>query len=321
MKPQIDKGTVLFTAFALIVLLVGGLLAKHFWTELQGTGGNADNLSTTIRNVMLMIGAFLALPLAIWRGWVAERQVKATSDSVNAAHQAIANQRFQAAAQMLGDDLHAVRLGAVQTLSSLAREAPDRYYINAATLLAEFVRHPPRKDTMTIAHVAGGRGYTVREDVNAAMRFIGTRKDNETQFEIEQGYRVDLTHARLQGYNLQKLNLTRVLMSHADLERSDLSCAIFSESDLTGCFLSGVEFGGANLRDAHLSGANLTAWHLSEDGRYHSRRDEYEAQEVTGLTQRQLDQAHNDQDNPPKLRDVKDAESGKQLLWHGRQPT
>ena len=67
------KGTVLFTLFALLVLVVGGALAALFWTELRGTGDIADSLSTTIRNVMLMIGAFLALPLAVWRGWVAAR--------------------------------------------------------------------------------------------------------------------------------------------------------------------------------------------------------------------------------------------------------
>ena len=320
LRPQIDKGTLLFTAFALIVLLVGGLLAKHFWTELQGTGDNADNLSTTIRNVMLMIGAFLALPLAIWRGWVAERQVKATNESVSAAHEAISNQRFQAAAQMLGHELHAVRLGAIQTLTSLARMDPNRYYIDAATLLAEFVRHPPSHEVVSVAHVSGGLGFHIREDVRAVMRFVGSRSEEELRYEMQQGYRIDLNHLWLQGMDLKDLNFSRVRFAHARLERCDLSAANFEDADLTYCRFNGTLLCKASFERALLSGANFSGWSVDEDGRYRGRRADYEAQEAIGIVQTQLDEALDDKEDPPKLRDVRDAETGELLSWHGIPP-
>lgn len=315
-----DKGTVLFTVFALLVLAVGGGLAAHFWTELQGTGDNADNLSTTIRNVMLMIGAFLALPLAIWRGWVAERQVKATNESVSAAHEAIANQRFQAAAQMLDNEVNGVRLGAIDTLVALANEDPERYYVQSTQLLASFMRNPFSTDYDAIARISRGEGELIREDVNAALEFIGSRTAEELLLEQREGFRVNLDGVDLSGLDLRELNLAQVTMQAARLVDSHFENTNFADADLSSAVLRESYLRGTVFRGTKLSGTNFTGWMLDGEGEYDygNRRRRYEP--VAGLVQSQLDEALDDQDNPPKLRGVRDADTDELLSWHGIPP-
>ena len=144
MRFQFD--TRAFIVVVVLVLALGAACSAIFWGDLSATeNGKSESLSTTVRNVMLILAAILALPLAIWRGWVAEQQVKATQDSVDVAHMAISNQRFQAAAAMLGNSHHPVVIGAIQTLDRLARESPENYYRDTMILLTEFVRHPPSR--------------------------------------------------------------------------------------------------------------------------------------------------------------------------------
>ena len=72
------SGTGLYAILVILTLAISGALCGIFWSDLQGP--NEPPLSTTIRNVMLIVGGVLALPLAMWRGYVAEQQVKATQD-------------------------------------------------------------------------------------------------------------------------------------------------------------------------------------------------------------------------------------------------
>ena len=46
------------------VLVVGALFAWQYWGELRGDG---ESLSTTIRNVGLVLGGVVAILLALWR--------------------------------------------------------------------------------------------------------------------------------------------------------------------------------------------------------------------------------------------------------------
>ena len=314
------SGTTWFVIIVFVVLAVGGALSAVFWTDLVGTGDNKDSPSTTVRNVMLMIGAPLALLLAIWRGWVAERQVKATQQSVDAAHEAIANQRFQAAAQMLGHEVSSVRLGAVHTLDELARNHPERYYIQSSRLLAAFIRNPSNQDPATETKIRRGDGESVREDVNAALNFIGSRTAAEMRLEQRESYRIDLNGAPLTGLDLRALNLSRVMLRSARLSNAHLEKTDLTDADLSSANLSGAHMEGAILRNTKLARANFR----TRSSRIRVENDastlEGELRPTVGLVQSQLDEALDDRKQGPLLRGVKDSETDEQLLWHGRQP-
>ena len=319
MRDLLKSGTFWFSVAVVVVLGVGAGLSAAFWGDLSGPEDNKEALSTTVRNVMLMLAALLALPLAIWRGWVAERQVRATQDSVGAAHIAIANQRFQAAAQMLGSEVNAVRLGAIDTLAALANEDSERYYIQSTKLLAAFIRDPFREGDMPMPVTRRGGGSTIREDVSSALDFIGSRAASEVHLEAWHGYRIDLSGVSFGRVDLRGLNLSRTTLNRANLSGARCGGVDFSDSDLSHASLSGAHLRGVTMRNAKLSGANFSASVRGVEGQY----EDYSGlgrSPAVGLVQKQLDEALDDQEEGPMLRGVKDAGTGEQLLWHGRQP-
>ena len=73
-------------------------LVVMFWDWLS----DGESGSTTVRNVALVLAGVVALPVAIWRSVVADRQAKT-------AQQGLLNERYQKAAEMLGSDVLSVR--------------------------------------------------------------------------------------------------------------------------------------------------------------------------------------------------------------------
>ena len=98
------------------ILSIGTVLSWRFWEQFYGAG------STTIRNIVLVIAAPIALVLAIWRNIVAERQVETKQHG-------LLNERYQKGAEMLGSGVLTVRLGGIYALQHLAEEHPEIYHI------------------------------------------------------------------------------------------------------------------------------------------------------------------------------------------------
>ena len=70
--------------------------------------------STTIRNIGLLVGAIIAMVLAVWRSRVAGRQAAT-------AERGLLNERYQKGAEMLGSDVLAVRIGGIYGLLHLGK--------------------------------------------------------------------------------------------------------------------------------------------------------------------------------------------------------
>lgn len=85
-----------------------------------------------VRNLVLIIGAPLALGLAVWRSWVAGRQVKVGEGGV-------LNGRYQRAIEMMGHEYIAVRVGGIHALRNLALEHPQ-YNKEVGVVLNLFAR-------------------------------------------------------------------------------------------------------------------------------------------------------------------------------------
>ena len=241
--------------------------------------------STTIRNLGLVLAGLIALPLAIWRGLVAQRQA-------DAAQQSLRNERYQKGAEMLGHERLSVRLGGIYALKRLAEEYPEEYHVQIMRLFSAFALHP----TADEAHVEDVRIKFViprlREDVQAVIQAIGRRNRKNINLEREDGFDLDLTNTYLMLGDLREANLAHAILTRADLRRATLTGA-----DLSGATLNKTKLSDAILSDTILSGAYLF--------------------KVIGLTQTQLDQARADPKNPPKLYGVLDAETGQPLVWTG----
>lgn len=86
----------------------------------------------TIRNLVLLWGAPLALGLAMWRSLIAQRQVTIVEKGGLDA-------RYQRAVEMLGHDFLSVRVGGIHALRNLALEHPQ-YDGEVATVLNLYAR-------------------------------------------------------------------------------------------------------------------------------------------------------------------------------------
>ena len=293
----------------------------------------------------------------LWRSWVAQRQA-------DTAEQGLLNERYQRGAEMLGSDVLAVRLGGIYALQRLAEEHPQQYHIQIMRLFCAVIRNPTvdshgetglaSQETGEAAetHEDGG-GVRPRQDVEAVMEAIATRKTVGLELERDIGFRLDfrradlscldllrvkgmklsgaiLTDANLSGIrlppgtnlssirdgyevNLSKARLNRVNFGFSNLWKADLSNSLLVGSDLQIADLRHANLSGATLANADMSGTSLRCANLS--GAKFSIDDHPPAR---GLTQAQIDQACADRDNPPELDGVLDRFTGTQLVWRGK---
>lgn len=264
-----------------VVLAVGIFLSWRFWEDLHG---NQESLSTTIRNVGLVVGGVIAILLAVWRSTVAERQTAT-------AQQGLLNERYQKGAEMLGSGVLSVRLGGIYALQRLAKEHPEQYHVQIMRLLCAFVRNPTEDGSGAAKPDEEDR---LREDAQAIMTAIGTRGKAGIALEKEAGFALDLRGADLRsGYLPRGANLSGANLMEANL--------------------SGVRFARVNLSGAELHQTNLSSAVLSfAIGLTQEQLDE--ACTDAGHLPRYL--------HPPRLGSeflhLKDAETGEPLIWHGQ---
>ena len=230
------------------VAVVGVFLSQFYWADLHS---DDDSVSTTFRNLGLVIGGIIAILLAIWRSTVAERQ-SAT------AQQGLLNERYQKGAEMLGSDVLSVRLGGIYALERLAAEHPKQYHILVMKLFCAFVPHIVNGSNQPLDSATTPADPS--PDVQAVMDAIGARGESETNIERLASYRPDLRRVVLCRASLGKANLSNALLSwtclrQAALGEANLADAILNQADLTGATLGGTNLIGASLHRAILQSA------------------------------------------------------------------
>ena len=289
-------------------IVIGAVVAVVFTDPdwLTGTGFTKETGSTTIRNVGLIGGGAIAILIAYWRSRLAQQD--------------LLNKRYQEGAAMLGSKVLAVRLAGIYALERLAKDHPCEYHIEVMQSLCAFVRNPIGHEGVTTDQIW--------EDVHAAVDAISACHQSQSRLERKAKFRLDLRGADLSGATLRVTRLSNAWLDRAILTRATLILADLSGANLNGADLretnlligklNGATLVGADLTDADLRGAILTGaefggvfWIRNEDGTVAERV-------TTGLTQAQLDEARADPDDPPKLNDLRDADTRKRLVWRGK---
>ena len=232
-----------------IVVVIGVFLSQLYWEDLHG---NQDSVSTTVRNLGLVIGGIIAILLAVWRSIVAERQTETSQ-------QRLLNDRYQKGAEMLGSSVPSVRLGGIYALQQLAEEEPRQYHIKIMKLFCAFVSHAA--EVSNFQSLDSETNPTVPStDVQAVMDAIGTRGESGLKLEKLEKYRLDLRRVKLRRASLGSANLSDARLGWACLKKAalreaNLSNAILNQADLTGATLGGAKLIGASLRRAILQSA------------------------------------------------------------------
>ena len=272
-----------WVAAIVAVLVIGSLLSWRFWDDLAD---DKESLSTTVRNIGLLIGGVVAILLAVWRSIVAERQA-------DTAQQGLLNERYQRGAEMVGSDVLSVRLGGIYALQRLAAEHPQQYHVQIMKLVCAFVRHPT-KDANFPEQPEEAERFVLREDVQEAMRIIGTRSDKHRRLAIKVAYYINLHGADLRGGDLRGLNFSS---ASVDMIGSMSLHQVFSNPNLR-TDMSGAKLDGTQFLFTEISGVDF------------SRNGESPA---TGLTASRLLGAQWDGANPPSWKGLVDAITGKPL--------
>ena len=246
------------------VLAIGVLLSWSYWDAL------AESLSTTIRNVGLVIGGIIAIVLAVWRSIVAERQA-------DTAQQSLLNERYERGAEMLGSDVLSVRLGGIYALQRLAHEHPKEYHLQIMRLMCAFVRYPTEDQSFLDKQSTDEPTPLIRPDIDAAMAAFVNRDEQRLDIESEAHFTVDFqtaklrgahyAHANLSGARLHRADMSKAELPNANMSGSDLTCANLSEANLSRADLSYADLDDAELPNATLirtvmTGATLTGANL-----------------------------------------------------------
>ena len=298
-----------FTLAAILAVLAYSLVAWDSWRGEESNG-------IAIRNLILVIAAIAALPLAIWRSKVAEHQSET-------AQRGLLNERYQKGVDKLGSEKLFDRVSGIYALKLLARENPRDYHVQIMGLLCAFLRHTARKsgevaesiNDNASTQLSGSNSDQVKVGVDVQEAVIVVCHRSDVQIEIEKivefrlnliGADLSVTNlagANLVGADLWGVNLTRSFLLGADLSGANLISANLTSAKLMRANLTGAYLLSVNLTGAYLGSANLTGAEISI---------------CKGFTQKQIDLGTADADNPPDLGGAADAETGKPLVWRGK---
>ncbi len=293
---------------------------KEFWSGVWNWFSEGESNSGTIRNIGLVLAGLVALPLALWRSLVAQRQAEAAQRQAFTAQEGLANDRYQKGAEMLGSDILSVRVGGIYALRGLVEDVPSIYMMPVQRLLCAFIRNPTEDSSLLVNDKSANvEAPPLRDDVKAALEVVTDRRAGEVERERKRQITHDIVRSQLQRSALIGTNFANFNLSSVDFTDSLLGNADFSYAILAFANLSGAELGNANFYHATLYGCDLSGAKFTSD----AMRSDLSIRNIVAcnLTQAQLDQAVAAPDNPPILDGVVDAETGEQLVWRGSAPS
>ena len=252
-------------AWTLILVVASGVV----WIEFPAWLTNGESASTTLRNLGLILGAAIGLPIAIWRSTVAERQANAARRQSEIAMQNLLNDRFQKGAEMLGDaDIGSVRIGGIHALARLASEYPDTFHLPVMQLLSAFVVDRTKGEAQQeVNSTKNSEGMEEQEqDESDSVTLKGSEEnaggDNRIPLESDPAESLGpfLAAVRKIGPIPGLANDVREVMNLI-AQRSDSQIALEEKEkfrmNLAQTFLPGLSFHGADFSGFDFTMANL----------------------------------------------------------------
>ena len=201
---------VLWITAIVTVLAIGVTLSWVHWEVLHS---DQDSISTTVRNLGLVIGGVIAILLAVWRSIVAERQA-------DTAREGLLNESYQKGAEMLGNEVLSVRLGGIYALERLAADYPGQYHVQIMKLLCAFARNPTEdgdyEKKLAERNADPHTRSSPREDVQATIDAIGSRDKTRVEIEESQGFELNLMGADLSLTRIGHANLSGAMLNYAE---------------------------------------------------------------------------------------------------------
>ena len=217
-----------------------------------------ESNSAIVRNIVLIIAAVVALPLALWRLVVADRQSKT-------ARLSLLNERFRQGAEMLVGSQLVERLGGITILEQLAKESVEAHHIQIVELFSMLIRNPPEyKDENVDTRIEkseeeSSRSHipSLRVDLQAIIWALENRSNEGKMAEREQNFTFDFRGAKLAHAKFSIGDWSSTQLNSADLSNAMIENCDMKEASLLDTNLVGTKLIKNNLREARLFGADL----------------------------------------------------------------
>ena len=279
------------SVLTVLIVSVLGFNVSCDWLIKEQTvsqGGNADvpasipmtvreSGSTTIRNLGLLAAGILALGLAVWRGWAAHRQSKATETQSETADRELWNSRFVTGVNMLASEHQSVRMCGVFELQHLLADSPKPNRIQLTETLCAFVRQPVQEGNNV------GRSKEEAETVLQGFSLPGDRKQTpvtESNLETQLGsYLFGNPDPPWENSNQVPESSVEypLKLRGADLDGLSLVNVNFAFATLRNATILGTRIAWSDLSHAILRGANLSSPHVIEGRKWPRMLSDYNA--------------------------------------------
>ena len=267
-------------ALTAAIVVAGFGLAWWRWDWLRG--GGMESNGETLRNVSLVLGAVVALVLAVWRSRVAERQVDAAQQQVDAAQQQVdaAQQQVDAAQQQSiaarrQADAARRQADAAQRQADTAQRSLtyERYQkgveMIGSTILAVRLggiyalghlakEHPNAHHVQVMRVLCAFVCYHIPSDQTSQARLEELLHGISEENESSQTYR--LLHPDVQeaanaigSRNEDRIQIERYSKYQPDLSRAKMRDLKLGWLNFTNCNFEGADLTGATLINTNLS--------------------------------------------------------------------
>ena len=284
----------LFLGVCLIGLLViAGNWDWDFWGEATYQDGRLVELKVDrgriIQQLLIVVGGFVALFLAMWRTWTAKLQADASLQQVTIAQKGQNTERFVKAVEMLSSDSATERRAALLALKEIATLDFPNSYLSTRQMLQTFIQEAS-DHYWSLVNTAGDLSAKSRraDEIGDAFMTFGQLKASYdpkgdlselTIFPFIQMNDIYLTKAvcvftdytslYFRGGTFEECGLIHSIMSGVRFENCTFSNILANYSDFAGCHFRGCTFKGKekDFRQAFLQGAVFENVRFEEGGR------------------------------------------------------
>ena len=217
-----------------------------------------ESKSAIARNIVLIIATVVALPLALWRLVVADRQSKT-------ARLSLLNERFRQGAEMLVGSQLVERLGGITILEQLAKESVESHHIQIVELFSMLIRNPPEykeedvdtRNEKSVSESPLNQVPALRADLQSIIWALENRSNEGKVIEKQQKFTLDFSGAKLAHAKFNKGDWSSIRLEFANLSNAMIEDCDMKEALLLGAYLVGAKLIKNNLREARLFRADL----------------------------------------------------------------
>ena len=231
-----------------------------------------ESNSAIVRNIVLIFATVVALPLALWRLVVADRQSKIAGQQSNTAKLGLLNERFRHGVEMLVGPQLVERLGGISILEQLAKESVEAHHIQIVELFSMLIRNSPEykeedidtRNEKSVGKSPRSRIPALRTDLQSILCALENRSNEGKTIEKQQNFTFDFSGAKLARAKLRKSDWSSTRLRSAELSNALIVNCVMKKASLFDASLAGANLVKSNLSEAYLLFADLSKSELSE---------------------------------------------------------